>query len=101
MMMNPLSTYPDQSSFTLLVSTYTGLSGNALRRVMCDGKLLASTIEANGQSVETFIQEVMQQFVDCMNHAINQNKVKNIACDQLVFELEQRLRERLYGIALH
>ncbi|MFZ4825977.1 MAG: hypothetical protein ACOYLB_01345 [Phototrophicaceae bacterium] len=99
--MNPVSTYSDPSTFTTLVATYTGMSGQALRHVMCDGKLLANTIEANGYSVETFIQEVMQQFIDCMNHAINQNKVKNVACDQLILQLEQRLRERLYGTSLH
>ncbi|MEM6280977.1 MAG: hypothetical protein AAF787_02185 [Chloroflexota bacterium] len=79
------------SELRALVEQYTGLSGRELRESMRDDATLASLIEANGENVDSFIEEATALAEARIDEAVENGRVDAERAETLKSELNETI----------
>ncbi len=79
-----------------LVQEYTGLTGQEIREALSDGETtLADLIEANGESVDAYIDEAVDAAEARLDAAVENGRLTEDEAAEKLAELETRITERV------
>ncbi|MEO1440456.1 MAG: hypothetical protein AAFV33_08620, partial [Chloroflexota bacterium] len=80
-----------------LVEQYTGLSGQELRQALRDDATLASLIEANGESVDAFVDEAVALAEARIDEAVANGRIDQERADMMTESLTETITAAING----
>lgn len=78
-----------------LLETYTGLTREEIRTALQGGATIASLIEANGESVDAFIAEVVAQFQAHLDELVTEGTIDEATAAERLATFEENITERV------
>lgn len=82
---------------SVLMQEYTGLTSDELRTAVRDGATVAELIEANGQSVDAYVDAAVAVAQSRLDEAVANGRITQARADEMAATLEANITARVNG----
>ncbi len=80
-----------------MAQAYTGLTADELRTALRDGSTVAELIEANGESVDAYVEAAVAEAQTKLDEAVTEGRISQEQADEMAANLEDNVTAMANG----